>query len=43
MAQRTPVVLNPNNKQHIPLGVTDTIRPTDIPVTIDAAFLYKNG
>mgnify|MGYP003240826451 CR=1 FL=1 len=36
MAQRTPVVLNPNNKQHIPLGDTDTIRPTDIPVSPDS-------
>lgn len=36
MAQRTPVVLNPNNKQHIPLGDTDTIRPSDVPVSTDS-------
>ncbi len=36
MAQRTPVVLSPNNKQHIPLGDTDTIRPSDVPVSTDS-------
>lgn len=36
MTQRIPVVLNPNNKQHIPLADTDTIRPSDIPVSPDS-------
>lgn len=36
MTQRIPVVLNPNNKQHIPLADADTIRPSDIPVSPDS-------
>lgn len=36
MTQRIPVVLSPNNKQHIPLGDTDTIRPSDVPVSTDS-------
>lgn len=36
MTQRIPVVLSPNNKQHIPLADADTIRPSDIPVSPDS-------
>lgn len=36
MAQRIPVILNPNNKQHLPLADADTIRPSDIPVSTES-------
>lgn len=41
MSQKIPVVLSGGNNQHIPLGDTDTIRPSDVPISRDSGNLIE--